>query len=389
MADAYARMSGTVGRAVTVHQGCGLTNAMTGITEAAKSRTPLVVLAAEATRAVVELPHRPGRPRRRRRRGPERVARRRDGRRRRRPRRTGPARDERRTVVLNLPLDVQAAQFAGRRGRRGRRRCPTRARRRRTSARLVDALARAQRPVFVAGRGARRAGAASRWRARPSGCGALLATSAVANGLFARQPVVARTSPAGSPRRWRRADRAAPTSIVGWGCALNMWTTRHGRADRPARDGRAGRPRRRRARRAPADRPRRARRRRARPRDAAAAALGRMDGRLPDRRASRPDRRAGPLARRADSTTRRRPSASIRGRSRIALDDLLPAERVVAIDSGNFMGYPSMYLSVPDEFGFCFTQAFQSIGLGLATAIGAALARPDRFRSPRSATAAR
>jgi thiamine pyrophosphate-dependent acetolactate synthase large subunit-like protein len=31
--------------AVTVHQGCGLTNAMTGITEAAKSRTPVVVVA--------------------------------------------------------------------------------------------------------------------------------------------------------------------------------------------------------------------------------------------------------------------------------------------------------------------------------------------------------
>ena len=49
------------------------------------------------------------------------------------------------------------------------------------------------------------------------------------------------------------------------------------------------------------------------------------------------------------------------------LDELLPADRVVAIDSGNFMGYPSGYLSVPDEYGFCFTQAFQSIGLGLAT----------------------
>jgi thiamine pyrophosphate-dependent acetolactate synthase large subunit-like protein len=63
----------------------------------------------------------------------------------------------------------------------------------------------------------------------------------------------------------------------------------------------------------------------------------------------------------------------------IALDDLLPAERVVAVDSGNFMGYPSMYLSVPDRQGFCFTQAFQSVGLGLATAIGAATARPDRL----------
>ncbi len=58
---------------------------------------------------------------------------------------------------------------------------------------------------------------------------------------------------------------------------------------------------------------------------------------------------------------------------------MLPAERTVAVDSGNFMGYPSMYLSVPDEAGFCFTQAFQSIGLGLASAIGAAVARPDRL----------
>jgi thiamine pyrophosphate-dependent acetolactate synthase large subunit-like protein len=63
----------------------------------------------------------------------------------------------------------------------------------------------------------------------------------------------------------------------------------------------------------------------------------------------------------------------------IALDDMLPRERVIGVDSGNFMGYPSMYLSVPDERGFCFTQAFQSIGLGLATAIGAALAQPDRL----------
>ncbi|MDQ4119129.1 MAG: thiamine pyrophosphate-dependent enzyme, partial [Actinomycetota bacterium] len=62
-----------------------------------------------------------------------------------------------------------------------------------------------------------------------------------------------------------------------------------------------------------------------------------------------------------------------------ALDGMLPAERTLAVDSGNFMGYPAGYLAVPDVAGFCFTQAFQSIGLGLATAIGAALARPDRL----------
>ena len=35
-------------------------------------------------------------------------------------------------------------------------------------------------------------------------------------------------------------------------------------------------------------------------------------------------------------------------------------------------------LPLPDAAGFCFTQSFQSSGLGLATAMGAALARPDR-----------
>ena len=46
MADGWARTAGRTGL-LTVHQGPGLTNAMTGITEAAKSRTPLLVLAAD------------------------------------------------------------------------------------------------------------------------------------------------------------------------------------------------------------------------------------------------------------------------------------------------------------------------------------------------------
>jgi thiamine pyrophosphate-dependent acetolactate synthase large subunit-like protein len=38
-----------------------------------------------------------------------------------------------------------------------------------------------------------------------------------------------------------------------------------------------------------------------------------------------------------------------------------------------------MYLTVPDAAGFVFNQAFQSIGLGLSAAIGAAVTRPDRL----------
>ena len=61
------------------------------------------------------------------------------------------------------------------------------------------------------------------------------------------------------------------------------------------------------------------------------------------------------------------------------LERRLPRERMVAVDSGNFMGYPAAYLSVPDPAGFCFTQSFQAIGLGLGSAIGAALASPGRL----------
>jgi thiamine pyrophosphate-dependent acetolactate synthase large subunit-like protein len=43
------------------------------------------------------------------------------------------------------------------------------------------------------------------------------------------------------------------------------------------------------------------------------------------------------------------------------------------------MGWPSIYLRVPDTAGFVFPQAFQCVGLGLGNAIGAALARPDRL----------
>jgi thiamine pyrophosphate-dependent acetolactate synthase large subunit-like protein len=64
----------------------------------------------------------------------------------------------------------------------------------------------------------------------------------------------------------------------------------------------------------------------------------------------------------------------------LALDDLLPGERTVVIDGGHFLGWPATCWSVPDPHGFVFSSAgFQSIGLGLAAAVGAQLARPDRL----------
>jgi thiamine pyrophosphate-dependent acetolactate synthase large subunit-like protein len=63
----------------------------------------------------------------------------------------------------------------------------------------------------------------------------------------------------------------------------------------------------------------------------------------------------------------------------IALDEILPVDRAVAIDSGHFMGYPAMYLPVQSPDAFVFAQAYMSVGLGLGGAIGAAVARPDRL----------
>src|SRR5215831_16337502 len=53
MADAYAKASGEL-TLVSVHSGPGLTNALTGIGEAAKSRTPLVVLAGDVPTGAVK-----------------------------------------------------------------------------------------------------------------------------------------------------------------------------------------------------------------------------------------------------------------------------------------------------------------------------------------------
>jgi thiamine pyrophosphate-dependent acetolactate synthase large subunit-like protein len=62
----------------------------------------------------------------------------------------------------------------------------------------------------------------------------------------------------------------------------------------------------------------------------------------------------------------------------IALNRVLPASRAVVVDSGHFMGYPSMYLNVPDPESWLFVNGFQAVGLGLGAGLGASIANPDR-----------
>ena len=60
----------------------------------------------------------------------------------------------------------------------------------------------------------------------------------------------------------------------------------------------------------------------------------------------------------------------------LELSRLLPEQRHVVFDGGNFMSVWA-YVSVPDPGHFTHTQEFGSVGLGLGTALGVARARPQ------------
>jgi acetolactate synthase-1/2/3 large subunit len=60
----------------------------------------------------------------------------------------------------------------------------------------------------------------------------------------------------------------------------------------------------------------------------------------------------------------------------VALEKLLPANRNLVYDAGNFLGILP-YLSVPGPGHFKMTSDFASIGLGFGTALGVAKARPN------------
>jgi thiamine pyrophosphate-dependent acetolactate synthase large subunit-like protein len=378
MADAYARVTGTVG-ICTVHQGPGLTNTLTGLTEAAKGRTPLLLLAADTAAAAIRSNFRIDQE------GlvaavgalPERVY--------------GPesavadtvraytrARLERRPVVLMMPLDIQAAGGA----EIGDTLPPLPVIRpvrpsEEAVAEAADALAGARRPLIIAGRGAVQAGAGEDLTRIGDRVGALLATSAVANGLFAGLPWSLGISGGfASPIAAELIPQA--DVVLTAGASLNMWTTRHGQLIGPhatviqvdhetAAFGAHNR----------VDV--------AVVGDAAATSRALLDH-LVCAQIVLPGWRSPELAERLRTEGWHHcPYEDAGDGARIdprtlflQLDRLLPEERTVAVDSGHFMGYPAMYLRVPDARGFVFTQAFQSVGLGLASAIGAAVARPDR-----------
>jgi acetolactate synthase I/II/III large subunit len=389
MADGYARVSRRVG-VCSVHQGPGFTNAMTGLTEAAKSRTPLLLIAGEAPAAalrsnfrldqatlattvgaVAEWVHS----------GASAAA---DT-----ARAFRRAQVERRPVLLSMPLDVQGEASSPSPptpapvpsppapgsvpsppaiAASPHRPAPSPA----AIAEVADLIAAARRPLILAGRGAVLADAREPLEALGDAIGAVLATSAMGNGLFSGSPwSVGISGGFASPTAARLISSS--DLVLAFGAALTRWTTKDGSliaegakvvqvdldedaAHRPVDVAVVG--------------------------DAAASARALLDAGVRNT-GFRTDALAADIA---AGAWRDEAYDDVGGDGHvdprtlsIALDRLLPDDRTIAVDSGHFMGFPPMYVRVPDPAGFVFTQAFQSIGLGLASGIGAAIARPDRL----------
>ncbi|MGZ4284621.1 MAG: thiamine pyrophosphate-binding protein [Solirubrobacteraceae bacterium] len=377
MADGYARVSGRVG-VCSVHQGPGLTNTMTGLTEAAKRRTPVLVLAGEtpaaaltsnfridqhdlveSVGAIADRVHSPRTAADDAQRAYQRAV------------------IERRPVVLMLPIDIQPQRAASDH--------PTQpplpvfeppAPNPRAIRKAADALANATRTAIIAGRGAVLADAREDLESLGQQTGAILATSAPANGLFAGLPYALGISGGfASPFAAELLPQADTVIVVG--ASVNHWTTKHGALI--SNDATVIQI------------------------DSNANAFGRN---YPVDIAILGDAKASitalleELERRGPATTGFRTAALPEQIARrhwrhepyedagtdewidprtltIALNDLLPPARNVAVDSGHLTGYPSMYLDVQDPRAWVFANGFQAVGLGLGNAIGASIARPD------------
>ncbi|MFF4457564.1 thiamine pyrophosphate-binding protein [Streptomyces goshikiensis] len=242
-------------------------------------------------------------------------------------------------------------------------------------ARAVAALAGARRPLLLAGLGAWRSGAGKILLELGDRLGALYATTVMASGLFHDSPwSLGVCGGFADPAAAALAGEA--DVIVAFGARLDTFTLHGGRILDPAAtvvqvDLTAG---------PTADRVDVHVRG-----DAAAVAAQLLDA-LDAPAPPPPGWRTGATARALPAGWAARPYEDASAGGRIdprtltsALARLLPAQRTVVLDGGHFIGWPAMYWRIPDPAGLVFTgAAFQSIGLGLAGAVGAAVGRPDR-----------
>ncbi len=381
MADAYAKATGEL-TLLSVHSGPGLTNAVTGIAEAAKSRTPLLVLAGDVptgavksnfymdqsglVRAVGAVPERIYTPRSARQDTMRAVNR---------------ALRDRQTVVLSLPTDVQDAALAGDSEPLELPPAPGRLHPDPDAVgRLAEAMAGARRPLILAGRGAVLSCAEAALVALAERTGALLATTVCGHGLFAESPwSLGIAGGFSSPI----ADELISESdlIAGFGASFTPWTTKRGKLIAPGAV--------------------------VAQIDIEAAKLGDQmliqHAVLGDAKATaealltalvqggvskpRPGRRTEAVGARILSGDNHQSAHSDESSVRFidprtlskAVDAILPIDRVVASDSGHFCGWVPRYLRVRSPRASCLSHSFQAVGLGLASAIGLAVANPGKL----------
>lgn len=227
---------------------------------------------------------------------------------------------------------------------------------------LVHRIAEADRVGIVAGRGALRSGAIGDLRQLAQHLDAVLATSAPAQGAFwGDERCVGIIGGLASP-----AATAAIQScdvVLAFGASLDGWSTAGGRAfsasslvvridPRAVGNGDV--------------------------RGDAATTARAMLAALPSRTPKAWAREAAAAARLPLAFT---PSAGplLDPRALMRrLDEMLPANRRIVYDSGHFIALASMLLTCVDGPHVLFGQDFQSVGLGLARAIGAASTGDDR-----------
>ncbi|HTE75544.1 MAG TPA: thiamine pyrophosphate-dependent enzyme, partial [Xanthobacteraceae bacterium] len=287
---------------------------------------------------------------------------------------------DRQTVVLSLPLDVQHAPLASNLPPLELTPAPGRLYPDpRSVERLADALSRAQRPLILGGRGAVISDAEAALIALAERTGALLATSVCGHGLFSGNPWSLGISGGFSSPI---ADTLISESdcIVAFGASLTQWTTKKGKLIAPGAvvaqvdveptklgyqmpieiavlgDAKA----------------------------TAEALLAEFDRRGMTARTSRRSAATRERIRGGDNHHYPHPDESSRDfidprTLSKAVDAILPADRVVASDSGHFCGWVPRYLRVPNARASCLSHSFQSVGLGLPSVIGLAIANPGKL----------
>lgn len=371
MADAYHRASGRIAVA-TVTYGAGFTNCLTSLAEAAKARIPMVVVVGDAP-TTGPRPWDIDQRMVARGLGVETLTVSRDSAQAVTERAWAMAARDCLPVLVAIPYDLAAADAGDQ--------VPADpvegiVRPMVNDAEIRDILgllARAARPLIIAGRGAVVAGAGPALRAFGDGLGALFATSAMARNIF-ESPwdlgIAGGFAGLEAAEMMRQAD-----VVLVVGASLNMFQTRYGTlfdAGATVIQVDSGEV----ATNASVSHFVRA--------DAAEFASALLAvapaGSVGGWREMHPEIADGSLAKDVPEEEFA-PDGRLNPRAVAQmLDAVLPGNRTIVQDGGHFIGWVPRYCQVPDPHALMMVgTAFQTIGLGLPSAVGAAAARPDRL----------